>query len=150
MRWGMTFWVTCKCYPYCAGAETLHPTAVATIPDYLPKSKLFPINYKSNTASSLHSVPASCWNDLRQVLHTCSADLLPGLSRWLALQWSHSSWDNAKPVYKPQTALSTHYFNVNCGATLQSQAAQVDSSLGPRYIWSHWGLRDNVSATILM
>ena len=51
-------------------------------------------------------------------------------------------------IYNPQTALSTHYFNVNYGATFLSQAAQVDSSLGPRYIWSRWGLCDNVSATI--
>ena len=41
-----------------------------------------------------------------------------------------------KPVYNPQTTLSTHYFNMNYGATFLSQAAQVDSSLGPRYSWS--------------
>ena len=146
MQWQTTSWVTCNCYPYCTGPEVLLLTAVAMIPVYLPKSRLFPTNYKSNTASGLHRVKVLRWNDLQQVLQTCSADLLLGLSKWLALQWSHSSWDNVKPIYNPQTALSTHYFNVNFRATLQSQAAQVDSSLGPRYIWSRWGLHDNLSA----
>ena len=144
----MTSWITCKCYPYCTGPGVTLPTAVATIPDYLPKRRFFLTNYKSNTVSGLHRVPVLHWNDLRQVLHTPSADLLPRLSKWLALQWSHSSWDKVKPIYNPQTALSTHYFNLNYRATFLSQAAQVNSSLGPRYIWSCWGLHDNVAATM--
>ena len=80
-RWEMTFWVMCKRYPYCTGKEVLLPIAVARIPDYLPRSKLFPTKYKSNTASGLHSIPTLHWNNLQQVLQTRSADLLPGLSR---------------------------------------------------------------------
>ena len=57
----------------------LLPTAVATIPDYLPKRRLSPTNYKSNTATELHRVPVLRWNDLQQVLHTLSVDLFARL-----------------------------------------------------------------------
>ena len=138
----------CKHCPYCAGVEVLHPAAIATIPDFFPKNK-FPTKYISNAANKLQNIPFFCSNDFKQVWHTHSADLLPGLSKWLALQWSYSSWDNIKPIYNPQAALSTHYFNANCRATLWSQAALVDSSLGPRYISLCWGLHDRISAMML-
>ena len=135
-----------KRYPQCTRPEVALLTAVATIPVYLPKKRMLLTNWKPNTASGLQRIPVSRLNDLRQVLHTHSADLLPGLSKWLALQWSHSTWDKVKPVYNPQTELSTHYFNLNYGAAFLSQAALVDSSLGPRYSWLRLGLRDSISA----